>query len=284
MRLGDCDITPFVERPFRLDGGSMFGVVPKAIWQTLLPADGENRIAMVTNLFVLRGRGAVTLFDAGFGDTLTPREEKIYGVESASGLEEGLAGLGLAPADVTRVVLSHLHTDHAAGAVRRADGRFVPRFPGAVYVAHRREWEAAMHPNERTAAVYSPERLQALADAGQVQFIEGDTVLSEGLRAVPTGGHTEGHFGLEIEGGGRKVWYYADLFPTAAHLKPAYVPAADLYPLETMAVKLRLLPRIVAEGVILAVDHDTAMPLATLAMEGTRTVARSVEQYRQRHR
>lgn len=278
MRFGSFDITPFVEREFRLDGGSMFGVIPKSMWQKLLPADENNLIPMVTNLFILRAHGQTLLFDAGLGDSLTEREEKIYGTVGPSRMTEGLAGAGVTADDIDVVILTHLHTDHCAGTVKRVGERFVPRFPNATVIASRREWQAAMNPNERTTAVYIPERLKALEASGRLELIDfegtADSIeLLPGVRAVHTGGHSDGHLGLEIESGGQKVWYHADIYPTIAHLRTAYIPATDLYPLDTMAVKHALLPRIIEEEVILALDHDTRIPLARISMDGKSPVA-----------
>ncbi len=251
----------------------MFGVIPKTMWQKLLPADENNLIPMVTNLFVLRANSRTLLFDAGLGDSLTEREERIYGTVGQSRMNEGLAEAGVTPDDIDAVILTHLHTDHCAGAVRSEGDRFVPRFPNATVIASRREWQAAMEPNERTAAVYIPERLQAIDDSGRLELIDTDTELFPGVRAVHTGGHSDGHLGLEIESGGQKVWYHADIYPTSAHLRTAYIPATDLYPLDTMAVKRALLPRIIGEQVVLAFDHDTRMPLARITMDGKNPVA-----------
>lgn len=261
MVFGDFEIRTFVEQKFRLDGGSMFGVVPKSIWSRLIPADENNLIDMVTNLFVLSQGRRHILFDAGLGDTLTEREKKIYTTDGHSMMDEGLASLGLAVEDISYVILTHLHTDHAAGAVKLEGGKYVPRFPNARYVIGRTEWKTAMKPDERTSAVYSPERLQALKDAQVVDLIDLDREIFDGIRAVRTGGHTSGHFGLEMESGGQKVWYYADIFCTSAHMKVAYVPATDLFPLETMEVKREKVPQIVEEQIVMAFDHDTHTPL-----------------------
>ncbi|MCK4607050.1 MAG: MBL fold metallo-hydrolase, partial [candidate division Zixibacteria bacterium] len=244
MVFGEFEIHTFVEQQFHLDGGSMFGVVPKSIWARQIPADGNNLIPMVTNLFVLKAHGKRIIFDIGLGDTLTDREKKIYGTDGVSNLEPGLAGLGLSVDDIDYVVLTHLHTDHAGGAVKQVDGQYVPRFPNARYVIAEQEWEAALNPDERTAAVYVPEHLTPLKQAGQVQFIKIDGELLPGVRAVFTGGHTRGHFALEIESEDTSVFYYADIFCSTAHLGVAWVPATDLFPLDTMKVKRRTLPRI----------------------------------------
>ncbi|MBN1212156.1 MAG: MBL fold metallo-hydrolase [candidate division Zixibacteria bacterium] len=264
MRVGRFEISTFVERKFRLDGGSMFGVVPKSIWQRLIPADENNLIPMVTNIFVLKAYGKNFIFDAGLGDTLSEREKKIYSTEGKSSLEEGLADCGLSPDDIDFVLLTHLHTDHAGGAVKKINGQYVSRFKNARFVINRKEWNAAVNPDERTAAVYIPERLLPLEKAGQVDFIEGDTELFPGIKAILTGGHTESHYALEIKSEDVSVFYYADIFCTSNHMKVAYVPATDLYPLQTMEIKRRTLPRIVNRNVIMAFDHDVQHPLARI--------------------
>ncbi len=276
MVFGEFEIHTFVEQQFHLDGGSMFGVVPKSIWARQIPADGNNLIPMVTNLFVLKAHGKRIIFDIGLGDTLTDREKKIYGTDGVSNLEPGLAGLGLSVDDIDYVVLTHLHTDHAGGAVKQVDGQYVPRFPNARYVIAEQEWEAALNPDERTAAVYVPEHLTPLKQAGQVQFIKIDGELLPGVRAVFTGGHTRGHFALEIESEDTSVFYYADIFCSTAHLGVAWVPATDLFPLDTMKVKRRTLPRIIDRNVVMAFDHDVKIPLARITKEGRKPVATPV--------
>jgi len=272
MKFGRFEIRTFVEQQFKLDGGSMFGVVPKVMWSKLLPSDENNMIPMVTNLFVLWARGRKMIFDIGLGDTLSDREKKVYNCDGVSHMDDGLKALGLTTDDIDFVILTHLHTDHSAGGVTQVNGRYVPRFRKAKYVVDRAEWRAALHPDERTSAVYIPERLQPLEDAGQVEFIDGDTELFPGIKAVRTGGHTDSHFALEIESEGRQVFYYADIFPSSHHMRVAYVPATDLDPRQSMAVKRAALERIVDKGVVMAFDHDTETPLATFTSDGKKLV------------
>ncbi|MDH3892571.1 MAG: MBL fold metallo-hydrolase [candidate division Zixibacteria bacterium] len=278
MKFGQFEIQTFVEQHFKLDGGAMFGVIPKVIWQRMIPADENNLIPMVTNLFVLSAHGKKLLFDAGLGDTLSDREKKIYGTDGVSHMDKGLESLGLAVDEIDYVVLTHLHTDHAAGAVKQTDGAYVPRFPNAKYVVGRKEWKMALTPDERTSAVYVPERLTPLEDAGQVDFIDKDREILPGIRAVFTGGHTAAHYALEMESEGASVFYYADIFCSAAHMGVAYVPATDLYPLDTMDVKRNTLPRIVDQNVVMAFDHDVNAPLARVVKDGKRLKALPVEQ------
>ncbi len=278
MRFGDFEIHSFVEQHFKLDGGSMFGVIPKVMWEKLIPADDRNFIPMRNNLFVLRAFGKNMIFDIGLGDTLSDREKKVYNTDGCSDLESGLASLGLTPDDIDYVILTHLHTDHAGGAVKLVDGDFVPRFEKATYIAGKEEWEVAVNPNERTAAVYLPDRYHALKDSGQLELIDANTELFPGIRAVYTGGHTEGHFGLQMESGGQKVWYYADIFCTSAHMPVPYIPGTDLFPLESMDMKRKVLPEIINDGVIMAYDHEVNFPFGRVTKEGKRLVVTPVEE------
>lgn len=276
MKFGQFEIRTFVEQQFKLDGGSMFGVVPKVMWSKLLPSDENNMIPMVTNLFVLWAHGNKMIFDIGLGDTLSDRERKIYNCDGISHLDDGLKGLGLTADDIDFVILTHLHTDHSAGGVKLIDGRYVPRFKKAKYIVDCTEWASALHPDERTSAVYVPERLQPLEDTGQVEFIDGDSELFPGIKALRTGGHTDSHFALEIESEGKQVFYYADIFPSSHHMRVAYVPATDLDPRQSMAVKREALERIVDKGVVMAFDHDVDTPLATFTSDGKKLVRHAV--------
>jgi glyoxylase-like metal-dependent hydrolase (beta-lactamase superfamily II) len=193
-------------------------------------------------------------------------------------MEEGLALHGLGAEEIDVVIMTHLHTDHAAGAVKLQDGAFVPRFPNARYILDKTEFDRATNPDERSAAVYVPDRYHALVDAGLVDMIDGEAELFPGIRAVPTGGHSEGHFALEIESEDQQVWYYADIFATSAHMGVAYVPATDLFPLDTMAVKRRVLPRVLEENVVMAYDHDVNIPLGRVRQEGRKYVVTPVDE------
>jgi glyoxylase-like metal-dependent hydrolase (beta-lactamase superfamily II) len=276
MKIGRFEIHSFVEQHFRLDGGMMFGVVPKVLWRKLIEADEDNLIPMTTNLFVLKANGKNHMFDAGLGDTLSEFERKVYSTDGVSSMDEGLAGLGLTTDDIDYVILTHLHTDHGAGAVKRRGGEYVPRFAHATYLATKEEFDVAVNPSERTRAVYEPARYHALKESGQLELIDANSELFPGINAVFTGGHTEGHFALEIESEGQRVFYYADIYPSRHHMPVPYVPATDVYPLQSMEARRKSLPKIVDRDVIMAFDHDTAMPFARIRKDGKRFVAEPV--------
>lgn len=278
MKLGQFEIRTFVEQRFKLDGGSMFGVIPKTMWEKLWPSDEHNLIPMVTNLFVLKAHGKNMIFDLGLGDSLSPREKKVYGTDGTSSLIPGLKSLGLSPDDFDIVILTHLHTDHCGGAITREGDRYVPRFRKARYIISRSEWETAIHPDERTSAVYIAERLLPLEEAGLIQFIDEDTELFPGIKAVRTSGHTDDHFALEIESEGRQLFYYADIFPSRHHMRVPFVPATDLLPKETMRVKREALARIVDKGVIMAFDHDIEAPLAEFTEQDGKLIAHAIDE------
>jgi len=275
-RFGDFTVRHFIERKFKLDGGTMFGVVPKKIWGNLVPVDDDNMVPMQTNLFVVDTGKHKLLCDTGLGTLLSKKETKIYAAFEESAIETGLNDLGMATADIDYVLLSHLHTDHAGGAVAERDGVMVPRFEKAQYVVQKDEWNDAMNPDERTTAVYKVEMLKVIEKAGQLKPVDGDVELIPGVKLIKTGGHTAGHQGMEFTSGGKTLVYYADIIPFSHHFKVPYVASVDLYPRETMKVKRKLTRRALDEGLAIAFDHDTEIPIGIAREEGLRTVIEPV--------
>ncbi|MCK5125906.1 MAG: MBL fold metallo-hydrolase [candidate division Zixibacteria bacterium] len=269
---GDFSIFHFVEQEFKLDGGAMFGVVPKKIWGKMVDVDDENLIRMQTNLFVVNTGDKIFLCDTGIGTILTEKERKIYGTSQESAIESGLAKNGYTADDIDYVFLSHLHTDHVGGAIKEENGKYITRFKNARYLIQKDEWDDATNPNERTGAVYIVERLRALGESGQIDFVEGDKEIVPGVKVVRTGGHTAGHMGIEFSSGGETIVYYADIIPSVHHFKVPYVASVDLFPLDTMKIKRSLTKRAKDGEIAIAFDHDTEIAVGRAFEEGVKTV------------
>ncbi|HLT59220.1 MAG: MBL fold metallo-hydrolase [Limnochordales bacterium] len=241
---------------FRLDGGAMFGPVPKPLWRRRYPCDQHNSIPMQAYPLLVLTPKARLLIEAGIGHGLSDKQRRNFRVEALPALEEDLARLGLKPADIDFVVYTHMDWDHTSGGVRRDGGDLRPAFPRARYVVQRAEWVAATNPDRRTRHGYWPENWQPLWAAGQVELVDGDVELVPGVHLHLTGGHTHGHQAVRIEAGDRTVLHLGDLLPTHAHLNPLWVMAYDNFPLTSVAQKERWLGKAQSQGWWLTFYHD----------------------------
>ena len=258
MRLGDFELTPLLDGWFRLDGGAMFGVVPKPLWSRRAPADDRNRIQLAARpLLVRRGSAPPLLIDAGIGAKMDAKSTDIYAIDRAAPLESTLREAGLTAADVPIVLASHLHFDHAGGftAVDQS-GAVIPAFPNARYVINRGEWEDATHPHERNRASYFAENFVPLLDAGVVEFTDDNATIADGVRVERTGGHTRCHQIVYIESEGRTAVFAADLIPTTAHIDLAWIMGYDLYPVETLEYKRRFVRDAIEREYLIVFEHD----------------------------
>ena len=254
IRLGDVEITTVSDGFFYLDGGAMFGVIPKTFWERKAPPDERNRIRMAMRCILLRGPRTM-LIDAGSGDKMSTKQAEIYRFEREYNLSHSLAAAGASPESRHRARDAPAFR-HAGGFTeRRADGTVKPRFPRAQYVVRRGEFEDAMHPNERTRGSYFLENYQPLADNHVLQLVDEDTSVMPGVRVRRTGGHTMHHQIVMIESGGRTAVFAADLLPTAAHL-PEVVMGYDLFPLETLTFKRAFLREAVEREYLILFEHD----------------------------
>ena len=259
MQLGDLELVPLSDGFFRLDGGAMFGVVPKPLWERRAPADDRNRIHLGLRPLLVRGDRTL-LIDAGIGAKMDGKSVDIYGVDRRTDLTGCLAAAGVRVDDIEIVLATHLHFDHAGGfTTRRVDGRLEPTFPRARYVVRRAEWEDATHPHERNRASYLPENFMPLADAAAIDFHEGDQVVMPGVRVVRTGGHTMHHQIVMIESAGQTAVFAADLMPTTAHVDAPWIMGYDLYPMDTLAFKRAFLREAIEGQYLVFFEHDPAI-------------------------
>jgi glyoxylase-like metal-dependent hydrolase (beta-lactamase superfamily II) len=258
----------------RLDGGAMFGVVPKTLWERRIPADDRNRIPMGMRCLLVEHDTELVLIDTGAGNKENEKFHAIYGIENAgtdgrTALEDGIRDAGFTPDDVTLVINSHLHFDHAGGnTFRDADGQVKLAFPNARYVVQGGEYEYATHTNERTAASYFPHNFVPVREAGRLDLVSGEAEIVAGIRAVPTPGHTPHHQGLLLESNGERAFYFADLVPTHAHLPLAWIMGYDVEPLVTLESKRRILKRAVEEGWLVIFEHDASVAWGRVGHDG----------------
>ena len=280
MQFGDYRVEVVPGGEFCLDGGAMFGVVPRSLWQRVAPPDAENRVRLNANCLFVEGAGERVLVETGMGDKWPPRLAEMYGVRRAPTLAESLfERAGCRPEDVTVVVNTHLHFDHAGGNTRLGGGgRAVPTFPNARYLVSRDEYEHAQAPHERDRASYLPENWRPLAESGQLELKPADYEVLPGLRLETVPGHSRTMQCVRLERGGRTLYGFADLVPTRAHVPLAWVMGYDLYPVETVEAKRRLLPLAAREGWLCLFYHDPEAPLARVVEDAGKLRAAGLEE------
>jgi glyoxylase-like metal-dependent hydrolase (beta-lactamase superfamily II) len=272
---GDLSLTVLHDGPFRLDGGAMFGVVPKPLWEKLAPADDRNRIQLAMRPLLVEASWGRMLVDCGVGEKMPEKARDIYALDRTVHLDHALAERGLDAASIDAVLATHLHFDHFGGATARGAQGLVPRFPKARYLIRDTEWEDATHPHERNRASYLQDDFVPLKPAGVVDFYSGDVTVKPGVRVVRTGGHTGQHQIVYLESGGKTAVFTADLIPTTAHLQDPWVMGYDLFPMETLAFKKRFIREAIDREYLIFFEHD---PLVAAGIIRERAGKRWVEQ------
>jgi len=276
-QFGDFELISVSDGFFRLDGGAMFGVVPRALWQARLPPDDRHRIPLGLRPLIVRGEQTM-IIDAGCGDKMDARSADIYGLERAYHLDHALAEAGLSVDDIDIALASHLHFDHVGGFTRRAeDGRLVPRFPRARYVAHAQEWQDATHPHERNRASYLAENFVPLQEAGVLTLVDDGAEIMPGVSYRRSGGHTAHHQVVMIRSAGMTAVFAADMYPTAAHVPDPWVMGYDLYPMDTLAFKRAFAREAIEREYLVFFEHDSALAAGILREDaGRRRVQRVI--------
>ena len=257
MKLGQFDIFPITAGRFRLDGGAMFGVVPRVLWERCCPADDQNRIELSITCLLIQAHGKNILVDTGLGSKIDEKFKNMLAVERTPTLLDSLGQLGLSARDIDFVINTHLHFDHSGGNTTLDEkGQTVSTFPKAKYFVQRGEYEDAVRANERTKASYRRENFTPIMHSNQWEFLDGDTELLPGLSVVVTSGHTEHHQGVKLESEGKAAFFLGDLIPTVSHLPLPYIMGYDLFPLQTLETKRWVLDRAYEEGWLMVFEHD----------------------------
>lgn len=258
----------------RLDGGAMFGVVPKPLWEKRIPADARNRIQLALRCLLIEHPSGLILIDTGAGNKENEKFKDIYGLENegADGgtlLEDGLKEIGVTPDDIAIVINTHLHFDHAGGNTRtRPDGSLEISFPNATYIVRRGEYDYAMNPNERTAASYFERNWVPLDQADKIEWVSREKEIVKGVRVIPTPGHTPFHQSVLIESAGERAFYLGDIVPTHAHLPLPWIMGYDVEPLVSLETKRKILKQALDEQWLVIFEHDATVAWGRVEHDG----------------
>jgi glyoxylase-like metal-dependent hydrolase (beta-lactamase superfamily II) len=259
--LGDFELTVVNDGKYYLDGGAMFGVVPKPMWEKKIAADEHNRVHMAMNSLVIRTGADTILVDTGAGNKLPDKTRKVFDVQEC--LLDRLSEAGVAPDDITVVINTHLHFDHAGwNTLRRSDGQIVPTFPRAKYYYQRGELAHAHVQHERDRVSYLTENYDPLVANGQAVVLDGAAEIVPGVRVELYPGHTEHHQVVIVESQGKTAAYVGDLIPSAAHLNPTWVMGYDLLPITSIDSRHRYYQRAIPEKWLTVFTHEPQTPWA----------------------
>lgn len=257
-----------------LDGGAMFGVVPKPLWEKKIRADARNRIPMGMRCLLIEHDIGLVLLDTGAGNKETAKFLDIYGIENDGGaertmLEAAIVATGHRPSDVALVINTHLHFDHAGGNTAvEPDGRVVSAFPNARFVMQAGEVQWAHNTNERTAASYFPRNWDPIREAGRLDLVDGAKEIVEGISTLPTPGHCPFHQSIVVDGGGEVACYLGDVIPTSIHMPLPWIMGYDVEPLRTLESKRALLAQALADRWLLIFEHDASVAWGYAAHDG----------------
>lgn len=270
LEFGTFRLYSLVDSYFRLDAGSIFGIVPKTIWSRSCQTDDRNRIRLAVRCLLVEVGNKWILIETGMGDKWDEKLKDIYGFERSVTLEEQLRQIGITPADIGIVINSHLHFDHAGGNTKKENGEWIPAFPNARFVCQRGEYEMATHLNERTKGSYRIEDYLSLKQNGLFDFIDGDETVHPGVRIVRSGGHSPFHQCVWLESNRHKALFLGDLVSTRMNLSFPYITAFDLEPLVTLEKKKEYLTQAVNEDALVFFSHDSEVAFGKLQLQDGR--------------
>ncbi len=257
LRIGDFELTWLNGGTFELDGGTMFGVVPKVLWQKKYPPDADNYIRLVNSPILVRTPNELVLIESGLGNKLTDKQRKIYRITEDWNVPEDLADLGIDRGDIDIVILTHYDFDHAGGVVmREKNGSLALTFPKARHILQKKEWEDVLTPTIRTINTYWPVNNELLRGNRNLELVEGDAEVVRGITVHFTAGHNGGHQIVEIGSQGETALHLGDLLPTHAHSNPLWIMAYDNYPMDSIARKEQWIPAGVKRNAWFTFYHD----------------------------
>jgi glyoxylase-like metal-dependent hydrolase (beta-lactamase superfamily II) len=264
MHFGEIEVRYLDGGHFGLDGGAMFGVVPKVLWEKKSPPDEKNRIHMRANSLLVRAHSKTILVETGNGTKWDAKQRAIYNVQDGNPLLDSLERAGVQADQIDLVINTHLHFDHCGGNTRVMNDRVLPTFRRARYVVQRSELEHAMNPTERDRASYASENFAPISKLGLWDLVEGDVEILPGISVARIPGHNAGIQAVLITGGGKTLAFVADLLPTRHHIPLPWIMAYDLYPLQSLETKRLWIPPMVSQQWIVVFGHDPDVAAATL--------------------
>lgn len=259
MKLGNLEFHILLDGHVYLDGGAMFGVIPKVMWEKKIPADARNRIQLAMNCLLIHAGGKNILVETGAGGKMNAKLRDIYGLDGPF-LDHRLRDHGLDRTEIDIVINTHLHFDHCGGNTRVEKDKVVASYPSAKYVVQRGEFEHAKNPNQRDRASYFAENYMPIEAAGKLALLEADRTIAPGVELIRVPGHTANMQCVKLTGDGKTAFFFADLVPTAAHLPLAWIMGYDLYPMTTLENKKKWIPEVIQEGWIALFGHDAKNP------------------------
>lgn len=269
MKIGNYNLYSIETSEFGLDGGAMFGIVPKTMWELQSPSDKFNRIKMVTRSLLLVSDDRKILIDTGNGTKWDKKYKDIYNINTDQyNIENSLSKYGFFSEDITDVICTHLHFDHVGGNTKIDSRRIVPTFPNAKYWISKENWNLANHPSQKDAGSFIEDDWKVLAENNMIEIIDGRESFIDGIETYVTHGHTLGLLHPMLSDGSKKIFFGADIFPLVAHIPINWVMAYDVQPLVTMEEKQKLLPQMQNEEWILFFEHDPIIQACTIHLDG----------------
>ena len=273
MKFGKFEIHSISDGFFRLDGGAMFGVVPRVLWEKTNPPDDKNRILLGLNPLLIITPNKKIMVDTGISNKGDEKFNSMFAVDRRPTIEESLAKLNLSVKDIDIVINTHLHWDHAGGnTTKDADGKIRPTFPKARYIIQKGEWEDAIKPNERTRASYRQEDFLPIQESNQIELIDGEKEIEKGVKIIKIPGHNRHFQTAMISSENKKAIFLGDLIPTASHISYPYIMGYDLFPLETLEAKKNIIQKAAEENWLLIFEHDPQVRMGYVRMEDGKPV------------